>query len=106
MQKSGCEKLSQNALKIDAFGRPFEFMLPNGTRKYKTLSGSIFTVILALIVTLYTAYKLQLLLNNDNVLVMVTTEDSFFDKNGERSTLSRSEHGFNLAFVLLNVENW
>ena len=89
MQKSSCGKLSQSALKIDAFGRPFEFMLPNGTRKYKTLLGSIFTVILALIVTLYTAYKLQLLVSNDNVLVMVTTEDSFFDKNGNRSTLSR-----------------
>ena len=106
MQKSGCGKLSQNALKIDAFGRPFEFMLPNGTRRYKTLSGFILTIILALLVTLYTAYKLQLLMNNDNVLVMVTTEESFFDKNGERSALSRSEHGFNIAFALVNVEKW
>ena len=65
MQKSGCGKLGEKALKVDAFGRPFEFVLPNGSRRYKTLAGAVLTVFLALVVALYTAYKLQLLLNND-----------------------------------------
>ena len=79
MPRSGCENLSEKALKIDAFARPFEFMLPNGAKRYKTLSGSILTVILALLVLIYTTYKLQLLLNNEQVFVMVTSEESFYE---------------------------
>ena len=97
MPRSGCANLSQEALKIDSFGRPFEFMLPNGSKRYKTLSGSILTVVLALLVTLYTAYKLELLLNNDQVLLMVTTEESFYDDTSAGGTISSTEDGFNVA---------
>ena len=106
MAKSGCGKLGEKALKIDAFGRPFEFVLPNGTKRYKSLVGSLLTVFLALIVTLYTAYKLQLLLNNDQVFVMVTTEESFQDENKEDSAISSSVNGFNIAVGLFNFEDF
>ena len=65
MGKSGCTKFSEKALIIDSFGRPFEFFLPNGTKRYKTLSGSILTVVTLLIVLLYTAYKYRLLIERE-----------------------------------------
>ena len=102
MPRSGCANLSQKALKIDSFGRPFEFMLPNGSKRYKTLSGSILTVVLALLVTLYTAYKLQLLMNHDQVLLMVTTEESFYDDKTAGGIISSSENGFNVAVGLFS----
>ena len=105
MAKSGCGKLGEKALKIDAFGRPFEFVLPNGTKRYKSLVGSLLTVFLVLIVALYTAYKLQLLLNNDQVFVMVTTED-IQDVDKVESALSSSVNGFNIAVGLFNFEDF
>ena len=103
MPKSGCGNLSEKALKIDAFGRPFEFILPNRTKRYKTLAGSILTVFLAILVILYTAYKLQLLLSNDQVFLTVTSEENFSYESEEVSALSNSEHGFNIAVGLIDT---
>ena len=65
MAKSGCGKLGEKALMIDAYGRPFEFILPNGTRRYKTLLGSILTVITVIVAFIYTIYKFQLMNDRD-----------------------------------------
>lgn len=97
MSKSGCGKFSEKILKVDAFGSPFEFKLPNGTKRYKSLVGTILTVILAILVTLYTVYKVQLLLNDEQVFVSITTEENYFDSN---DALSSSGDGFNIAVGL------
>ena len=65
MSKSNCSKVSEKALIIDSFGRPFEFMLPNGSKKYRSLLGSVLTLIIVLVVALYAVYKLQLLIEHD-----------------------------------------
>ena len=61
MQKSkaGCSGrgIAEKALSIDQFGRPFEFMLPNRQRKYKTLCGSIMSIVMLLVIGFYSAYK-------------------------------------------------
>ena len=103
MSKSGCGRFSEKILKIDAFGRPFEFMLPNGTKRYKTLVGTILTVILTILVTLYTVYKVQLLLNNEQVIVTLTSEENYFVKN--EALISSSEDGFNIAVGLFQLEH-
>ena len=95
MAKSGCGKLGEKALMIDAYGRPFEFILPNGARRYKTLVGSILTVITVIVAFLYTVYKFQLMNDRDQVNISYTSEEGYFDSN--ESILSPSSD-FNIAF--------
>ena len=99
MPKTDCGKLSEKVLKIDAFGRPFQFVLPNGSKSYKSLSGAILTIILALLVALYAIYKFELLYKNEYEL-KVTTQDSSLDVDN----YSSSENGFNIAIGLLNQD--
>ena len=72
-------------------------MLPNGSKQYKSLSGAILTIILALLVTLYTIYKFELLYNDDYEL-KITTQDSSLDADD----YSSSENGFNFAIGILD----
>ena len=63
--KSSCGKVIEKALIIDAFGRPFYFILPNGAKEYKSLIGSIMTLMTIITVALYAVYKWQLLLDKE-----------------------------------------
>ena len=74
-------------------------MLPNGSKSYKSLSGAILTIILALLVALYAIYKFELLYKNDYEL-KVTNMDSSLDVDN----YSSSENGFNIAIGLLNQD--
>ena len=74
MTKSSCSKFGEKALLIDSFGRPFEFMLPNGAKKYKSLVGSIATLVTVIIVALYAVYKWQLLIDKDQLNISSSIE--------------------------------
>ena len=60
--KSSCEKIGQKAIIIDSFAKPFRFMLPGGTKEYKSLVGAVLTLVTVIIVMFYGVYKWQLLL--------------------------------------------
>ena len=60
--RSSCGKVVQKAIIIDSFSKPFRFMLPGGSKEYKSLIGAIFTVITVITVLTYAVYKWQLLL--------------------------------------------
>ena len=55
--KSSCSRVKDKALIVDMYGNSFSFMLPGGQKKYKSLVGSILTVLTVLGVILYTVYK-------------------------------------------------
>ena len=101
MSKSNCSKVSEKALIIDSFGRPFEFMLPNGSKKYRSLLGSVLTLIIVLVVALYAVYKWQLLIEKDQVTVSFSKEENYFDETSILDPASR----FNLAVGIYDRKN-
>ena len=74
MSKSGCSKVGEKALIIDSFGRPFEFLLPNGAKKYKSLVGSIMTLFTIIVVAVYSIYRWQLLIDKEQINVTSSIE--------------------------------
>jgi len=58
---TGCSRLANKALVLDLYGRPFMFMLPNRNQKYKSIVGSLCTVFVFTVITVYAIYKFQLL---------------------------------------------
>ena len=67
--KSSCSKVKEKALVIDSFGTPFSFMLPNGQKMYKSLVGSIMTVLTVAAVATYGIYKWQILFDREETTV-------------------------------------
>lgn len=65
----GCDNFRSKVLLLDSYGRPFSFMLPNGQKMYKSLIGSILTVLAVIIVALYAVYKWDLLLSQEETSV-------------------------------------
>lgn len=61
----GCNKFMQKALIFDVYGRPMMFMLPNTQQRYKTIVGSLCTILTIGIVFVYAVYKLELLINRE-----------------------------------------
>ena len=94
--KSACRgsSISEKIIGIDQFGRPFEFVLPNGSRKYKSLCGAIMTLATLVIVTLYAVYKCQLLISRDQFSINLATEEGYYN---ERESVLNSESGVNFA---------
>lgn len=90
----GC---TQKVLKLDLYGRPFMFMLPNHEQRYKSIVGSLCTILVLFVVFVYAVYKVQLLSDKDESRVQRTLEENYFDYQKFVS----SHHGeFNVAFAL------
>ena len=95
--KSGCSKIVEKAIIIDKFGQPFRFVLPNGAKEYKSLIGSIMTLITVITVCLYGIYKLQLLIDKEETSFSTRIDEGYFiNKN---ITIDKA-YGFNIAVGL------
>ena len=92
--KSGCGKVMEKALIIDSFGRPFTFVLPNVAKEYKSLIGSILTMMTIITVALYGVYKWVQLLDKEETSLSQRIIEGYFDKN--EHTFNQEE-GFNIA---------
>lgn len=60
-------------------------MLPNGQKRYKSLSGAIFTTIAFIVVSLYAVYKWQLLVEQNQSLIQTKTIQNFFADKDDKS---------------------
>lgn len=94
----GC---TQKILKFDLYGRPFMFMLPNHEQRYKSIVGSLCTILVLFIVFVYAVYKVQLLSDKDESRVQRTLEENYFDY---KKSVSNKEGAFNVAFSLASYE--
>lgn len=97
----GCGGLTQRALILDSYGRPFLFMLPNSKQRYKSILGSMCTVFIISVVLIYAVYKYQLLIDKEESRVQKTLEENYFDEDHTFSTTQ----GFNVAFSLSSYSN-
>ena len=63
---AGGGNCAKNIMSLDLYGRPFVFMLPNKQQRYKSVVGSLLTVINLFIVFVYAIYKVQLLSDKED----------------------------------------
>ena len=57
-----CEKGWQNILSFDLYKRPFAFLMPDHTERYRTFVGAMLSILTLIIVVAYGAYKITDLL--------------------------------------------
>ena len=73
-----CSNLQEKALILDSFGQPFMFMLPNGQKRYRSLSGTVLTVLTIVFVSLYAIYKWQLLIDREEAQINTSISEGYF----------------------------
>ena len=95
--KSSCAKVVEKAIVIDKFGKPFSFVLPNGAKEYKSLIGSILTLMTVITVCFYGIYKWQLLIEKEETSFSTRIDEGYF--NNFNHTFSQ-DNGFNIALGL------
>lgn len=98
---TGCSRLTQRALILDSYGRPFLFMLPNHNQRYKSILGSMCTVFILSIVLIYAIYKYELLVDKEESRIQKTLQENYFGED----TKFTSTDGFNVAFALSSYTN-
>ena len=106
MSKSSCSQVGEKALVMDSFGTSFIFLLPDGNKSYKSLLGTILTVLIVLTMAFYGVYKWQILVDREEAVVTLNVEDGYWlDKN---STISQS-NGFiscTIIVILIVASRW
>ena len=84
------------AMNLDMYGRPFLFKLPNEQQKYKSIFGSVCSVGIVIVISLYAIYKWQIMIAKDETIVQRTLETDYHNDGFKFS----SSQGFNIAFGL------
>ena len=96
---------AQKFTKIDVFGQPFEFGLPDKTKLFKTVPGAICTLILMLILMAFAGFKFNSLVQLSQYRILSETfafeydaEDKFGFDNDFRVAASITEFGVEKDF--------
>ena len=78
-------------------------MLPNGFKKYKSLSGTILTLVTFIFVLTYAVFKWQTLIEQEEIHLFESRQVDYFFDNDDFAIFS-SEDGFNVAFGLADQD--
>ena len=70
-----CQKL----MILDVYGRPFDFLLPDGNKKFKSLPGTTFTAITVCLLIFYIGYRSEQLWNRTSYQIVNEVKDYGID---------------------------
>ena len=62
-QSMTCKKYQKHVVVLDQYRTPFRLLLPGNTDQYRTVLGTVFTILTLSLVLSYATYKLQDLLD-------------------------------------------
>ena len=88
-------------LRVDQFHEPFQLRLGNSQSSVKSTVGGLFTLLLFLIILIYSLQKTSILINKSDTRVNEYKVPYYFDNDYELTF----DKGFNLAFAFTNVFN-
>ena len=60
---------------LDMFGRPFEFLLPDNKKYFKSMPGAMASFITIGLMMLYGIYRITLVFDRTNYQILSDTED-------------------------------
>lgn len=86
MKRNACAEL---LIKIDIFGQPFQFGMPDKKKIFKTVPGAICTILLFFVIAIYAGYKIATLVSKSQYQLVresfqyhYDAEDTFDEKRG------------------------
>ena len=78
-------------LSIDRFGEPFKFNIRNNNDTYKSIPGTILSLVLLPLIIPFAVYKFNVMRNYGDSNIVEGTQYNYFDSS---FTLSSKEHNF------------
>ena len=100
-EQSRCDSCQQKTLKIDLYRQPFRLRLPDNSDYYKTMLGSILSIITIVSLLTYTAVQLQVMYAREDYVVQLRDELDYFSPE---DSFGR-EQGFFVAFGLASLDS-
>ena len=76
MQRNSCSK---RLIKIDSFGQPFRFTLPDKSREFQTVPGSICTIFMFMMLLIFAGYKTNVLIERREYSVLQEVFEYHYD---------------------------
>ena len=84
-------------MKIDIFAQPFRLILPDGENKYRSFLGSLLSLLTAILLVGYGAYKIQELASNSDYKIQIQDQRYYYDAADE---FTFEDHGFMIAAAI------
>ena len=97
---SRCDRVQEKALHLDLYRRPFMFNLPDNSSMYRSLLGSVLSVITLCILLSYAIYKLVKLDSHTEYQINEVHRDQYYDTS---FTFSQAD-GFQVAAAITDFD--
>ena len=98
---SGCTSFQRRLLTLDMYRRPFLLLLPDENDMYRTLLGSVLSILTLTLVLTYAGFKTTDLVSMRNYRVQTQELHDFYDKKEGFGF----DDGFMIAGNILGYEN-
>ena len=95
-----CDKFQSKALELDLYRRPFLFYLPDRKTMYRSLLGSVLSVITVSIMLSYATYKLVELSSLNSYKINKATQEYFYSSSFTFSEID----GFHVAAAVTSYD--
>lgn len=74
-----CGNLEQKALAVDLFDQPFYFMMPDHRDRYRTILGSLLSILTFTLIIGYGTYKITDLIDYKEFKLLKFEKENFYD---------------------------
>ena len=90
-------------LKLDRFGEPFKFNVQNDDDLYKSIPGSILSLILLPLIIPFAVYKFNVMRDYGETNIVEATTYNYFD---DSFSLTSKDHNFQVAYAMISYDNF
>ena len=90
----GCQR---KFMKMDIFAQPFRLILPDGEDEYRSFLGSLLSLLTAILLVGYGAYKIEELATNSDYKIQIHDQRYYYDADDE---FTFEDHGFMIAAAI------
>ena len=99
---TSCHSIREKALDLDQFGSGFNFKLPDGRDTINTMVGFTTSLVVLLILLMYSSMQMHRLSLYGENLVTTSAKDSHYDQD---YVISTQKNGIKFAFALTAYDN-
>ena len=85
-------------LVFDMYRRPFYFLLPDGSDRYRTISGTCFSICTFMLLIIYSSYNLTNMIQKSDYKILDQAQETFYTT---ADTFS-ADDGFSIAAAVIS----
>ena len=98
MQRTGCKQFQRKMLVFDLYRRPFYFLLPDGSDRYRTIPGTCFSICTFMLLLAYASVGLNNMLQKSDYKILSQAQEEFYTT---ADTFSAND-GFSIAAAVIS----